>query len=819
MWARCCALALVVGSLPGGLGIAAANKPTVLEGLVVDADEKPVADALVVLSLRYGFGENRWTVEGQTDADGNFELSVPAKWLKPGPFYHDRTVWVYADGHAVGLGSGYKQLDGNSDEPLRIALGVAEPMTFHVVDSDGREVEGCRVEPHHWETGSVPPQPILDCVAAVTDVDGNATLDSLLTGQVRSLVVETDDYGKQRVRFEDGLSVDGVNQIALSDVGILEGRLGDDGTALVNVRIGADAHGRGNGWNEGMGHTTTDEQGRFRIAPLPVGKYQLFVQGLEGTTLRPQISDEAVVTAGDTTNVRIPLKETVEVCGQVVARGTDTPVAGAFVIVNHGGKFQSESVLTDAEGKFTAHVLPGAVRQQLIVIPKKFKAWIRARNVNDTLEVSADSSPFELPPLELAEAQKMSGKVVDLKGRPQSQVRVTALDARNQGVGFGRTDNAGRFSLTVPKETPIENYRLYVPSASMNDLARVVSESPLVLQLPHSQVDMDVDLATTPTPEDKRQPEFPASREEQATLIVAKNALLFEGSSTTWADLNDELERRAGVDGGNLETVYYYRTHGAYDDEFRTTEARNWSQMLTDTTGVSVQERGLILNQAAERYDALEIADVWPPGADEPIKGRVVDAEGRPVPDAQVVLLIPPPPTSRFGSGQNVYLRNGQVSSPTDFIIERSNEDGTFEFDFPVARTNVMALAPQGFALVAASTDGTDIVLAPWSRVTGTIPQTKETGVQTMSLSLSIRPSGSNESTDISMSSGSPSNPTEAFEFLAVPSGQTASIRRTVWKESEQYGLMGNSQGKPFKLETEPGMTHHLEFRLAEGDE
>ncbi len=122
-----------------------------------------------------------------------------------------------------------------------------------------------------------------------------------------------------------------------------------------------------------------------------------------------------------------------------------------------------------------------------------------------------------------------------------------------------------------------------------------------------------------------------------------------------------------------------------------------------------------------------------------------------------------------------------------------------------------MVLAPQGFGVVAASTTGSDIELAPWSRVTATLPQNKKVGVQTMSLQLNLTPAGGGR-TSIRMSAGSPSEAQEEFDFVAVPAGQSVGVSRVLWQESEDHGLMGRSQGPPFRLDTQPGVTHHVEF-------
>jgi hypothetical protein len=441
-------------------------------------------------------------------------------------------------------------------------------------------------------------------------------------------------------------------------------------------------------------------------------------------------------------------------------------------------------------------------------MPKEFESWIRVPTSDEMLEVTLESSPFELPPLELRQAQFVEGQLVDAEDKPVGEAMISAMDGETH-AGYGRTEKDGKFKLQVPENQSITKFLLSV--GRMYQLpAVVVSETPLVLRMPDVNKLANITETKSPTPEDKRQPpKSPDATTPQ--LIVAKNVLIFEGRAMDWAQLAEELENRAGSKGGDIGSVAYSRTHGTYDDEMRTEEARNWSKMLADITTVPVQEQGLILNQAAERYDSLQVGDPWPPGAEKPVRGRVVDAEGKPVADAQVVLFIPAPSSSRFGGHQSIYLTEGEIQSPEEHIVKRTDKEGKFQFDFPATRASVLALAPEGSALAVAMTDGGDLRLAPWSRVTADIAPNKELGQITVSLDINTTPTGGTPMY-FHLSMGSPGETNPKLERIAVPSGMKVTARRTIWKEHETGGMMGESHPFPYEFTTEPGMTHHLEF-------
>ena len=815
---RCAGLLLIAIFVNGAVGDDAPAKSgdLVVRGQVLNEANEPIRGATLVLRLRYGFGDEDWQVRAESSEDGRFEIAVPQEWTKPGAFYHQRTIWCYAPGYALTTGSAYKQLDGGANDPVSIQLSPETEMEFNVLDPSGKPLPGCRVEPHHW-VGDIPPQAILDLTAATTDEKGIARLSAMQPSLLLRVAVVSDTYGTQRMQLDER-SGSTTATIRLQDVGAIEGRfVCDDPDAIAGMRVAVGNMDSQAGLTEGSGEAVTKADGHFRIERVAEGAITVFVRGDKVPAYRPRLPEQVIVEADETTEIEIPFQASVLVRGSVVARGSEQPVAGAFVSVSYGDRYQNEQVLTDAEGRFEAHTLPGLVRQHIIVIPQPFRDWIRTNEGDSSFEVTADAAPFNLPPLEIVEPKVVEGSVIDEKGKPVAECLVTA-QAGNRNLGMSQTDDTGSFKLRVAPDANIERYRVSRRSMPQQPV-KVVSKSPIVLQFADRKELANVQVTTMPTPEEKRQPEFETENPTRM-LIVAKNILIFDGRSTNWAELGEELEKLSDEKNtGDSPVVHYHLTHGAFEDEDRKTEAQNWAELLSTTTAAKVQHGGgLILNHAAERYDALDIDDHWPPGAEKPVVGRAVSASGEPVVGAQVVLLPPPPPTSRLRFGQSVYLKDGQVRQPMDHIIATTDVNGQFSFDFPSSGTNVMIVAPQGFALIAATEEMRDIELAPWARVTATLPPDERTKIQTMSISISGQPTGGGPTAQISMSAGSVEKAETAFEFSAVPPLQKAILQRFVWEERDG-SKSGNNHGEPLPLDLESGITTHLDFGPLEESE
>lgn len=94
-----------------------------------------------------------------------------------------------------------------------------------------------------------------------------------------------------------------------------------------------------------------------------------------------------------------------------------------------------------------------------------------------------------------------------------------------------------------------------------------------------------------------------------------------------------------------------------------------------------------------------------------PLRGRVIDHDGQPVPDAEVMLARSVTPVSVYGP-----RRDG-------VLAVNSAQDGTFELPGEPDATAVIVRANRGFAQVLTSDlrKNPDITIMPWGRIEGTV--------------------------------------------------------------------------------------------------
>lgn len=130
------------------------------------------------------------------------------------------------------------------------------------------------------------------------------------------------------------------------------------------------------------------------------------------------------------------------------------------------------------------NVLPGPVRQQLISRPEKYADWTEDQNGwRRPVDVPGDVEHFDLPPLELVQNLKRTGRLLGTNNQPVADAIIKFV-SKNRLFSGTTTDAEGKFVMQVPKSVQIDRYRVIVEQGKPSIDAAVITESPLVLQLP-----------------------------------------------------------------------------------------------------------------------------------------------------------------------------------------------------------------------------------------------------------------------------------------------------------------------------------------------
>jgi hypothetical protein len=185
------------------------------------------------------------------------------------------------------------------------------------------------------------------------------------------------------------------------------------------------------------------------------------------------------VRSGQTTRADIPLEKAARISGVIRVKGTSDPVVGASISIGYGAPRQSDSVVSDARGAFTAHVLAGDVMMHVIAVPENLvqlgEPWAERHRVPEGVDT------FDLPPIEVVKGITIKGRLVDAEDRPVANVMVNGISG-NRRYGFGRTDETGSFALSqVPAGLEL-TYQAWPDDREGPRNAEIVKAEPLLLR-------------------------------------------------------------------------------------------------------------------------------------------------------------------------------------------------------------------------------------------------------------------------------------------------------------------------------------------------
>ena len=396
-----------------------------LEGQVLDANERPVAGAVVVL----GSTPPRTAT---TEADGGFAFDA----LVGRPY----TLVARA---ATGIAGPVTTRLTDKSDPVVLRLRPAAKVGVTVVGTDGKPIDKATVELRG-----------IDSQRDATDKTGTATFPIVVPG------------GYQVAAWADGMAHafqwlqvgSGDNEVKLTLVpgAAVSGRVVDDhGNPVEGANV---VFAGASDWSaqadERADAITTGKDGAFRFAAMPAGSFRFLATHAE---LAPGTS--AIITLDGKTEragVTITLAAGAVVRGKVItADGKGVPSARVRIGLAARTMIGAppRQAFTDAKGEF---VITGLPRRELVAVA------IHETAASPSVPVDATRGEVPTVTLTLDITGTISGIVVDPSGQPVEGVQVSAgpnfRDARGTPTdmvnwrlrGFPQelTDAAGKFTLT-----------------------------------------------------------------------------------------------------------------------------------------------------------------------------------------------------------------------------------------------------------------------------------------------------------------------------------------------------------------------------------
>jgi len=443
-----------------------------LSGIVVDENDKPVADAQVSISMLFvdTMQEDRGVVgplaielfTSTTDTAGKFEFTrIPPNATAEFIMKKDGKATVGTYKSIVGVGRKLNFAAGQAD--IKLILPIEAKIEGIVVQKDtGKPVGDVQLTARSEQGIPYFRQKL------VPNEDGKFSINALVSsrytlGPARSTDELADWIAEPvEVMAQAGKTVSDV-KIELSKGGILEVAVTDavSKQPVKNVSVGV----RNPATNQYYS-SRCDKDGIARIRLMP-GEYQMSSIYKEGYS-QQRIQDTVTIEDSKTERLKYELAGMPKIIG-VVRDEKGSPIEGVKLrVCPMGGR---QDAASDAKGKFEALYDPGGWggrETPIMFLVGRYEAG----NLAAAVEIEEDASQVDIT---LKPAATFTGRVVDPDGKGIESARITVmLRVSSWGSSIGRdritTDEQGKFEI---KAIPAEHkYSLYVVAEGYGEIRK-----------------------------------------------------------------------------------------------------------------------------------------------------------------------------------------------------------------------------------------------------------------------------------------------------------------------------------------------------------
>ncbi|MDE0185892.1 MAG: sigma-70 family RNA polymerase sigma factor [Candidatus Poribacteria bacterium] len=431
-------------------------------GRVVDNDGAPVPDAKLQYAIesypRGGDAESVYFTypdrkyDTRTGKNGVFRFEISPTKRRSTHFNFKNTlnflqIAVAHPDHAIW----WKEYPFQSTADVEIELEAPKIITGKVMNEAGDPIKNAKVLIQSVFRGQGERGDRLSHFAlpkrVKTDTNGEFVLPGLQQGTKISLDVQASGYAKE---FRHSVPVSGKRlNFRLTREGRIEGRItyADTGKPVKSAMVSL----QGIYPTVGAGQSPV-RRGKYRLNYVAPGTYSLYLhQGPKGWTALPE--EFITVTGGQTvTNVDFALIRSGFITGRVTDLDTNEPIAGHTIRLNdavrpQGSQLGAHHIITDATGAYKFDAVPGEAVVHTNTPPGyQDIGWTERLDIGQVeRRVEVVEGETVTVDFQFSKGIDLTGRLVDETGKPVAGAKIS--NDRMRLKKYGTSDGFGRFTV------------------------------------------------------------------------------------------------------------------------------------------------------------------------------------------------------------------------------------------------------------------------------------------------------------------------------------------------------------------------------------